>query len=74
MIAKEPHDILKVYRQDASMEVMEHMQQFNKMSLDDRLEFIYFVLLHTNRSYMYLHEKMFPGETVPHMPELKKDN
>jgi hypothetical protein len=69
-----PEGMLKVYRQQSSHWTGEQVKRFLKMPFADKLELVFYMLLHTNASLQHLHEQIDPNAVVVPMPKLDKPN
>lgn len=62
--------MLKIYRAEMSMEITQDVLKFNKMSLDDRLELMFYMCANTTSAVHALHSILDESvaEIVDHGP------
>ena len=68
-----PRGMLTMFRQKSDTFSNEQAEMFNKMPLKERLELLFYMMLHANKITRYLHDKIEPGEAeIIDMPEPEK--
>lgn len=58
-----PPQALKRYRRHAPEPLLTHVREFNKMGINDRIELLFFMMLHSNQQLADVSESV--GEPAP---------